>query len=229
MDTLREGRYLICIGLLAALTIYTYSLRYRSTGESSLPLLERIPKEVVGFACTEETPDADALGLGADATLFRVYRDGMGREVSLFVGCFGAPSENSQIHSPKHCYPGAGWSLVDESSTEILLIGKRCRIASLIISDGARRSAVLYWFSSYDAVLTNEFALKWDQMKSALLGRPRTTAFVRFSTAIPEGRDNETRGELARFAEALAPGIMDVLSGSGASRATSRQRQERMP
>jgi EpsI family protein len=218
MEEMSARGYIVVIPLLAVLVAYTYALRYRDVERPPAPALDSIPARLGDFTGTDETEEAETLELlGADATLFRTYRGDSGLLVWLFVGYFGRQHENSQIHSPKHCYPGAGWVILDEGSTGISLAGDTVRIKYLTISDGVKTHDILYWFSSADGILTNEFALKWHQMKSSLLGRPQATAFVRFSIDEADEQAGTARSDLVRFAEALAPFIDEALRGSGAA------------
>jgi EpsI family protein len=195
------------IVLFAALVAYTYAMRYRPAEAPVSPALDRIPREIAGYVSTEETIDGDATGLlGADATIFREYRRAGEPTIWLFVGYFASPQENSQIHSPRHCYPGAGWNILSEGTSLLSVDGARRAARNLVISNGAERHIVLYWFVAADGVLADEFALKWSQMKSSLLGRSRATSFVRFSMEVGEGADLESiERELVSFAEELAP------------------------
>ncbi|MFA4947334.1 MAG: exosortase C-terminal domain/associated protein EpsI [Candidatus Krumholzibacteriia bacterium] len=219
MDKMTFRSHLIIILLLTALIAYTYTLRYRVIESPPVPPLDSIPTEIGSFKGSNETEDPEALKLlGADATLFRTYRSDSGRVVWLFIGYFGTQHENSQIHSPKHCYPGAGWNILDEGSTRIALGSGEIAVKSLAISDGVRTHYILYWFSSADGIITNEFALKWNQMKNSLMAKPQATAFVRFSIDVTGEAGSASRKDLIRFAEALAPHVEEVLRVSGAAR-----------
>ena len=219
---MRRMNCLIVIGLFAVLIAYTYALRYRNGTSTPAPSLGSIPEEIGGYVGTSEEMDPETLKvLGTDATLFRTYRCGPGRTVWLYIGYFGAQHENSQIHSPKNCYPGSGWNILEEGSTNLVLAGSDVAVKDLVISNGVERQYVLYWFTGADGIITNEFALKWSQMKNSLLRRPQTAAFVRFSIGLPGETEAAARSELARFAEALAPRINEVLRSSGAAPAGS--------
>ena len=209
---------MVVIPLLATLVAYTYALRYRAVESPPAPPLASVPTEMGGYAGSTEAEDPETLELlGADATLFRTYRSDSGRVAWLFIGYFGTQHENSQIHSPKNCYPGAGWNILEEGSTRIALGNREIPAKSLAISDGVRTHYVLYWFSSADGIIANEFALKWNQMKNSLLGKPQATAFVRFSMEAAGEAGSASRGDLVRFAAALAPHIEEVLRPSGAA------------
>jgi EpsI family protein len=206
------------IAFLTVLTVYTYALRYRHLEGPPAPSLGSVPIAAAGFTNSTERASPESLeNLGADATLFRVYRSGAGRLAWLFIGYFGSQREGSQIHSPKHCYPGAGWNIVEESPARVPFGEGEIPARSLAISDGVRTQYVLYWFSSADGIVTDELALKWNQMKNALLGRPQATAFVRFSTDATGRAGAAPKEDLVRFASALAPRIEDILRPSGAA------------
>jgi EpsI family protein len=210
------------IGLFAVLIVYTYALRYGNGSSRPAPFLDSIPETIGGYVGTGEEADSETLKvIGADATLFRTYRHGPDHTVWLYVGYFAAQHENAQIHSPKNCYPGSGWNILEEGSTKLVLDGSDVAVKRLVISNGTERQYVLYWFTGADGVITNEFALKWSQMKNSLLGRPQTAAFVRFSIDVTGKTETDARGELVRFAEEIAPRIADVLRSSGAAPARS--------
>jgi len=213
--------------LLAALIVYTFALRYREREVPRAPDLDLIPAAAGGYVSADERQDANDLEmLGADKTLFRTYRRGWDNPVWLFIGYFGSQRENSQIHSPKNCYPGGGWNILEEGRTTISIAGVDTAVMHLIISDGAERQFVLYWFASADGIIPNEFALKWNQMKNVLLGRPQMSAFVRFSTILPGGNaDIEARRALASLAEILAPQIDFALKGRGEAPAQRERTQ----
>ena len=55
--------------------------------------------------------------LGADEYLTRVYQQGEGPPVDLFVGYYGSQTTGAVIHSPLNCLPGAGWVFSIESAS----------------------------------------------------------------------------------------------------------------
>jgi hypothetical protein len=73
---------------------------------------------------------------------------------------------------------------------------------------------VLYWFVTRSGIITNEYALKLDQMKHALLRKSQRATFVRFSAPIDPGENVDTVDtELAAFINAIAPHLLSVLNG----------------
>lgn len=212
-------KYAVIIPLFAALIVYTFALRYRAPEAPPAPDLDSLPRAAGDYAGVDESLDARNLEvLGSDKALFRTYRRGAESESWLFIGYFGSQQENSQIHSPKHCYPGSGWNILEEGRTQIPIDGAGLAAKHLVISDGVETLFIIYWFASANGTLTNEFALKWNQMKNSLLGRPQETAFVRFSTLLPGGEgDPGAKNELAALAGLLAPHIERMLGSRGAA------------
>ena len=124
--------------------------------------------------------------LGAREVSFRTYRAADGKPVWIFMGYFDRQKEGSQVHSPKHCYPGSGWSILAESV--LASPWGEDQVKRLVVSDGNETRVVYYWFQTADRVLNNVFALKYYLTSRALLRHPQDVVFARVSTAL-EGED----------------------------------------
>ena len=209
------ARQYLLIAFLLILTAYTYALRFRDVPPSGAVTLADVPIAIPSYAGREEVVDSRTLEvLGADQTIFREYRKSSGRPIWLFLAYFDVPKENSQIHSPKHCYPGAGWNITGESAMEIEFGERRLNAKSLSITDGEHEQFVLYWFHTGSGIITNEYALKLDQMKNALLRKSQRSTFIRFSTLIEEGEDmRAVQLELTEFISSIAPHLLATLNG----------------
>ncbi len=215
---MRRSKYISLLVVVSALIVYTYSMRYRTIESPEPPDLGLISPSVAGYTGRDESLEAESLLLlGADATLFRTYRREGGPPVWLFLGYFGSQEEYSQIHSPKNCYPGAGWNILGEGSVSIETPSGPLRAKKLVISDGIGTRIVVYWFSTPIGALTDEFALKWYQTKRSLFGKPQESTFVRFSTPVPDGVDESTVEEhLIHFIESMTASVESVLGGQAA-------------
>jgi EpsI family protein len=220
MDKVKTKKLAALIAILTLLAAYTYVLRYREVVPPDPPRLDRIPMAVgdfIGYDVYQEP--ASLRVLGADTTLFRSFQDDEGKVIRLFLGYFGTQHERAQIHSPKHCYPGAGWGIVAEKSAEIHSGTGVFRATHLSISDGRDRREVIYWFDTADGIINNEFVLKWYQMKRALIGKPQVSAFIRFSTVVSPA-DEISWQKIIDFIEAIVPDIRTALHGSSGTAVT---------
>ncbi len=125
--------------------------------------------------------------LGAREVSFRTYVSGGDDRVWVFLGYFDRQKEGSQVHSPKHCYPGSGWAIVAEA--DVVSPWGEGRVKRLRVSDGASERLVYYWFQTADRVLNNVFVLKYHLTRQALLRHPQDVVFARVSTGVDSGTE----------------------------------------
>jgi len=205
----------LMIAYLALMSLYTYGLRLQPAEPARDADLHKLPLLVEGYVGADAPLRERALAvLGADQAAYRQYRRVDGRPIWLFLGYFGSQQERSQIHSPKHCYPGSGWTIYDESAVEMTINNQQVKATRLLVHDGSRKQVVLYWFLTNSGIITNEYALKWDQMKHALLRQSQRATFIRFSALI--GPDEDAKAvdmELSAFINAIAPHLLSILNG----------------
>lgn len=215
MGTMRTAKYGYLILLVSVLIAYTYMMRYREIDRPDPPDLKEVPSNIAGYIGTDEYLEPASLQvLRSDASLFRTYARDASPPIWLFLGYFGSQQEYSQIHSPKNCYPGAGWNISSEGSVEIDSPRGPIGARKLLITDGRERRIVVYWFSTPTGVLMDEFALKWYQAKRSMLGQPQVSTFIRFSTILPDGaEESDVESAMMQFIEAIAPSIETVLAG----------------
>ncbi|MBN2184718.1 MAG: EpsI family protein [Candidatus Krumholzibacteriota bacterium] len=215
MDKIKLNSLVIIVVILLLLTIYTHRLRKRDIEEAPLPDFSLIPAETGSYLSDDYYIGIESLRvLGADTTLVRSYTGETGIKIELFLGYFARQQENSQIHSPKHCYPGAGWDIIKEDRIEINLNNELESVKRLVITDGKSHRLVIYWFSMNGKAIPDEFSLKYHQMKNTLLSRPQAASFIRFSTGVRPGGDEKTEKTMLRFIERISPDIMSALKSA---------------
>lgn len=217
---MRTRRYAILYAVVALLAVYTFSMRYRDIEEPPPPDLSLVPEVIAGYRGSDNFLEPASLAvLGADATLFRTFMRDEEPPIWLFLGYFGAQQERSQIHSPKNCYPGAGWNILREEAIAVTIPNGEIPAKRLLISDGVQRRIVIYWFSTPTGPVMDEFALKWYQAKRSLFGQPQVSTFVRFSTVVQEsiGIGSAEKG-IIEFIGSAAPTIEEALSAQSEKR-----------
>ena len=212
MDKIKLNRLLIIFVILSLLTVYTYRLRKRDIEEPPFPDFSLIPAEAGLYISDDYYLDIESLRvLGADTTLIRSYTGETGIQIEFFLGYFARQQVNSQIHSPKHCYPGSGWDIIREDRLEINFENGPGHVKRLMITNGKVHRLVIYWFSMNGKAIPNEFSLKYHQMKNTLLSRPQAASFIRFSTIINPGGGEKTEEAMLRFIDRISPDIMAAL------------------
>jgi EpsI family protein len=150
--------------------------------------------------------------LSADTTLMRHYEDPAGGlDFWLFVAYFRSQRTGAQIHSPKNCLPGGGWNIISREAVHLPYAGRDALVNRFLISRGPERQVVYYWFLTRAGLLHDEYALKLDLVRNALLRRPTDAAFVRLSCSVaPEGVEATDR-KAADFMRALSPDLAAAL------------------
>lgn len=130
---------------------------------------------------TEQALDADFLDvLRAREVLFRTYDPDADQPVWLFLGYFDRQKEGSQVHSPRHCYPGAGWNIEEELA--VPATWRDGVVHALVVNNGRERRLVCFWYQTPFAVLGDVFSLKLALTRQALLQRPQDVVFASVST-----------------------------------------------
>jgi exosortase D (VPLPA-CTERM-specific) len=183
----------LALGLLVLGAGYVRSVSMHGAEPGVIPHLDALPLAFAGYTGADVPLDDRALDkLSPESYVFRSYSDGRRPEVGLYVAYYRDPREGAQIHSPLHCYPGAGWKVVRSEPLPVRdLQGQPTRMQRLLVQKGARRDVVVYWYDTRTGRLTSDLDLKLNLMRTALLRQPQDAAFVRWSTPIDTGESLE--------------------------------------
>jgi len=119
--------------------------------------------------------------LRAREVLYRTYAPDADDPVWVFVGYFDRQREGSQVHSPRHCYPGSGWNI--ERETRWPVPWGTGELRALVVHNGLERRIVCYWYQTRDRVVADEVGLKLALAGRAVRRRPQDVAFASISTS----------------------------------------------
>ena len=180
-----------CVAIVALTGAYGTSLRLHTAEASERPRLADLPLEFDGFTGADIPLDDRVLDqVRADAHVFRTYSIQGQPDLVLYVGYYASQKQGAQVHSPLHCYPGAGWTVEKVEQMPVRdLDGSLTRMARLVVEREGQRDVVLYWYDTRTGRLTSDVGLKLNLMRTALLRRPQDAAFVRWSTNIQPTED----------------------------------------
>jgi EpsI family protein len=142
--------------------------------------------------------------------VLREYRKG-GHSVTLYVGYYGTQRAGAQIHSPKHCLPGSGWSRISERIRTVTIhdAGK-VSFVEAVYQKGDAKDVFIYWYKMKDAYITNDYALKMFMVVNSLRYRRNDAAFIRLSAPVTGNRE-ETIRILEGFMKDFLPLLKDYL------------------
>lgn len=151
--------------------------------------------------------------LGVDEYVNRVYVDGLGRAVGLYVGFYRSQRQGDTIHSPLNCLPGAGWEPVKKLRVTIPVRAgdgetPRVTVNRFTIQRGLDRQVVLYWYQSHGRVVASEYWGKVYTVLDAIRLNRTDAAMIRVLSPVA-GADGESEAlaeqAVVRFAQALFP------------------------
>ena len=149
--------------------------------------LSQIPPSIAGWTGSDVAIDQETLGvLGPGDFLSRIYiREGKTTPIGLFIAYFPSQRTGVSIHSPRNCLPGAGW-MFDSSSYVYLkdADGKSHQVGEYVISDGADRQFVVYWYQAHGRSIANEYLARIYMVKDAVRMDRTDGALVRITTPI---------------------------------------------
>jgi len=139
--------------------------------------------------------------LRARETLFRTYDPDADEPVWVFLGYFDRQREGSQVHSPRHCYPGSGWNIVEERT---VAAGWRSgTLPALVVDNGTERRIVCFWYQTPFAIESDVLRLKLALTRQSLMRRPQEVVFASVSAPVTNDVDRAARraAEVARDVE----------------------------
>jgi EpsI family protein len=200
-------RLLLLLALALALGLGP-ALAARRAQPAGPAALEAIPLSLGDITGVEDRLDDEIADmLQASQTLARSYRLD-GHPYWLFLGYFAQQRFGSQIHSPRHCYPGSGWNILRESRDDRL----GGPSGALVIQREKERRVVLYQYRTHGGATTSELRLKAELVVGSLLGRPLDAAFLRYSTPLePDEEPEDALVRLTAFARSLEPELREAL------------------
>lgn len=206
-------RSIIVILIIGLSGVYARDLGARRSFSQELPRLAEIPASIDDWR-SEDYPLGETIAnvLAADVTLQRRYSRSDGAEVWVFMAYFAEQKVNSQIHSPRHCVPGSGWTIVSLEQTTLSLSSGPQRAARMLIERNGQEHDLVYWFRTRNGTVTGEYSLKWNLVTCSLARKPTDAAFIRYSAPVDQA---EARRELMGI---LEPSLDTVLGGLGLHR-----------
>ncbi|MGO9316180.1 MAG: exosortase C-terminal domain/associated protein EpsI [Terracidiphilus sp.] len=201
-------RFWIVVILLAATGLFLHMRPAVDRNPPSEPL-SQLPLNIAGWVGSDQQIDRDTLDvLGAGDVLTRVYTQGAQQDpIGLFIAYFPTQRTGQTIHSPKHCLPGAGWVFESSSSVDLTSVnGKMHRVGEYIISNGAEKQFVIYWYQAHGRSVANEYMAKIYMVVDALRTNRTDGALVRVITPISSREDTSAaRIRAEKFTMQLAP------------------------
>ncbi|MGQ0723395.1 MAG: exosortase C-terminal domain/associated protein EpsI [Candidatus Eiseniibacteriota bacterium] len=198
--------------LIGAMLLGGRTIREGARQPAESVRLELVPQQLGAWEGTDLEVGADVLELlDPDGFLLREYRQAGELPLQLYVDYHRVQRLGSTIHSPRICYPGAGWQPVGVELGEITVDGGTRPACWLRLRSGEREMLVLYWYESRWGRSARELDLKRNIVRSALMRRPADAALLRFATPLLGGDEGAARERIVRFVRAAEPSVRHEL------------------
>ncbi|MGH9468407.1 MAG: exosortase C-terminal domain/associated protein EpsI [Terriglobales bacterium] len=127
--------------------------------------------------------------------LNRVYFGPDQQVIGLYIAYYPKQTFGDDIHSPKHCLPGAGWVPIENGALQVSLPSGAIAVNKYLVARGHERELVLYWFQQEGRVVRSEYGSKFYQVWDGLRRRRSDAALVRVVVpADGEGAQAAARG-----------------------------------
>lgn len=196
----------LLIGALLLVGVLGWSLRFRPPLAVDAAPLAGLPAQIGAWRSQEHTLDeAVEAELRADLNLQRVYTGPGAAPIWLYIGYYGTDRGGRPEHTPRGCYPGAGWRI---ERTRVLAVSpeRGLRANEYVLERDGERRLVLFWYRSHRSTgLLGGLDQSLDRIVGRLGHGRADGALIRISTPMPAGGEVQARGRLMSFASQLDP------------------------
>jgi EpsI family protein len=178
----------------------------RTVESTTVPPMQ-VPLELGTWHGEDAGPvDATLSALGADHVLNRTYAGPDGRAIGLYIASYAKQRPGVSIHSPLHCLPGTGWSLLTDDVLRVERpTGGAGSVRRLIAVRDDVRLLVLYWYAIQDRMVASDALSRFYLLNDSLrLGR-NDAALVRLVVPIAGENDSPAEESALSFLRTLAP------------------------
>lgn len=179
------------------------------------PLVTALPDSLAGWPGADvAVPDEEAVVAGFTDYALRVYEasdsTAPARAASVYLGYYDRQTRGRTIHSPRNCLPGSGWEALMSGPEVLEVDGQAVTVNRYILQNGDARALVLYWYQGRGRVAHNEYLVKWDLLRDAILMRRTDEALVRIVISI-DSTPEEALALAREVAVTLVPAVDQAL------------------
>lgn len=191
----------LCVALVAG-GAFAWWLRLQPPLAVDVSPLESLPLHLDGWRSIDlEVDDRVADELAADFNIQRAYRHPTGHLIWLYVGYYSTERGGRPEHTPRGCYTGAGWEILESDVLDV----PDGRIREFVVRRGGEHRLVHFWFRSHRrGGMTGGIDLGLDRVVGRLTTGRADGGLVRISTPLERREDAPAaRSRLSTFRDGL--------------------------
>jgi EpsI family protein len=180
---------------------------------SDHPTTCRIPASFGSWNGSDVECDRQSLRsvLGAQEIVFRSYGSGMDAIV-LYIAFYKDVDSADNVHSPKVCYAGQGWMVMEDDNVRVRMGRAWPRVNRLVIRKAGKQELVYNWWQTGGRVIPRNSLNRFFQMFLSITGRDPSTVWVRVSKQV-NGEMGPEEERMMRFMDDLMPCLEPLCSG----------------
>lgn len=211
----RPGRSWVPAIVLGVGCMLSLGTTAQITPRLRVPLASVLPDSILGVPGTDtEVPADEAAVAGFTDYALRVYQrsDSLPTAplATIYLGYYDHQTRGRTIHSPKNCLPGAGWEALSSGPERLAVGGDTVTVNRYVLQNGDARDLVLYWYQGRGRVAHDEYLVKWDLLRDAIVKRRTDEALVRIVVTIDDSEEKAL--DLARrIAIQIEPAVYRAL------------------
>lgn len=172
--------------------------------------LQQFPTEITGWVAQENPLDEKITrALRLDQSLRQNYTRSDGKKLELFVGYYRDQKFGAQVHSPQHCLPGSGWTILRYDKFK-LPFADASFANQLHINKNEVDQFVIYWFASGGELVQTEWALKLRLLLNAFQHRPTEVYFYRLCMPFVAGEEAAALRSVTEFMQATKTSFQSI-------------------
>ncbi len=160
-----------------------------------MPLASALPDSIEGVPGFDaQVTQGEATVAGFTDYALRVYQSTDSASVaplaSVYLGYYDHQTRGHTIHSPKNCLPGAGWDVLASGAEPVAVGDDTVTVNRYMLQKGDAQDLVLYWYQGRGRVAHDEYLVKWDLLRDAIVKRRTDEALVRIVVPVTGSQDD---------------------------------------
>lgn len=133
-----------------------------------------------------------------------------GAVADIHVGYYDGAKQAGGIHSPKNCLPGSGWFEVSTEQLSVDMQGQPFNAVASVYQYGPSTHLLLYWFQVAGVPVSDEYAMKIQEVLNSLRYGRRDAAFIRITVPMADSKE-KALGHAEDFLKVLHPTLKQFL------------------
>ncbi len=200
------GLFLLAGGISLRLYLKDYQQQDNVT-------IHQFPKEIGDWTAKEIAITEDEYDILETRNVFVRQYTHQKDQREVFLLLVYSQNNRKVSHPPEICYTGSGATILSNVPAFLEIGSKNLQIRAnkILLERGNIEQLMFYWFKIGDTFTSNYWRQQLLIVLKTLLGRPASSALIRLSITINEGKVNEAQDTIEEFANQITPHVFEYL------------------